>query len=168
LLKEVLTEEDLFDDAPDFHRQVKAEYLTLSPTQIIRETTLAPQEFKNKAGYPLRRTQDAATVAWNLATGLYYKTQPKPPWKLSGKRLTRGLASAKVSTPTMENEVAQIEQKELEAHRDEIIADVKKLVEKYRKIFDWDVPDIDQAVADKLIVLEVRKALDELEHKLLG
>ena len=64
--------------------------------------------------------------------------------------------------------MAQIEHKELEAHRDEIIADVKKLVEKYRKIFDWDVPDIDQAVADMLIVLEVRKALDELEHKLLG
>jgi hypothetical protein len=86
LLKDVLTEEDLFDDAPDFHRQVKAEYLTLSPTQILRETTLAPEEFKNRAGYPLRRTQDAATVAWNLATGLYYKTQPKPPWKLSGIR----------------------------------------------------------------------------------
>jgi hypothetical protein len=66
------------------------------------------------------------------------------------------------------NKVAQIEQRELEAHRDEIIADVKTLVEKYRKIFDWDVPDIDQAVADKLIVLEVRKALDQLEHKLLG
>jgi len=80
------TEEDIFDDAPDFHRQVKAEYLTLSPTQILRETTLAPDEFKNKAGYPLRRTQDAATVAWNLATGLYYKTQPKPPWKLSDIR----------------------------------------------------------------------------------
>jgi hypothetical protein len=64
--------------------------------------------------------------------------------------------------------VAQIEQQELEAHRDEITADLNKLVEKYRKIFDWDVPDIDQAVADKLIVLEVRKALDELEHELLG
>jgi len=64
--------------------------------------------------------------------------------------------------------MAQIEQKELEGHRDEIIADVKKLVEKYRKIFDWDVPDIDQPVADKLIVLEVRKALDDLEHELLG
>lgn len=86
LLREVLAEENVFDDAPDFHRQVKAEYLTLSPTQILRETTLAPDEFKNKAGYPLRRTQDAATVAWNLATGLYYKTQPKPPWKLSGIR----------------------------------------------------------------------------------
>ena len=56
----------------------------------------------------------------------------------------------------------------MEAHRDEITADLNKLVEKYRKIFDWDVPDIDQAVADKLIVLEVRKALDGLEHKFLG
>ena len=64
--------------------------------------------------------------------------------------------------------MAQIEQKELEGHRDEIIADVKKLVEKYRKIFDWDVPDIDQTFADKLIVLEVRKALDDLEHIMLG
>jgi hypothetical protein len=81
------------------------------------------------------------------------------------KRLTRGLVSPKVSKPTMEK---RIEQKELESHRDEIIADVKKMVEKYRKIFDWDVPDIDQGVADKLIVLEVRTALDELEHKLLG
>jgi len=64
--------------------------------------------------------------------------------------------------------VVQIEGKELEAHRDEITADLNKLVEKYRKIFDWDVPDIDQTVADELILLEVRKALDELEHKLLG
>jgi hypothetical protein len=64
--------------------------------------------------------------------------------------------------------MAKIEQRELEGHREAIIADVKNLVEKYRKIFDWDVPDIDQSLADKLIVLEVRKALDELEHKLLG
>ena len=64
--------------------------------------------------------------------------------------------------------VAGIEERELEGHRADIIADVKKLVEKYRKIFDWDVPDIDQAVADKLILSEVRKALGELEDKLLG
>ena len=43
-----------------------------------------------------------------------------------------------------------------------------KLIEKYRAVFDWDVPDIDQTVADKLILTEVRKALNELEHKLLG
>ncbi len=64
--------------------------------------------------------------------------------------------------------MAKIEEKELEGHRGEIIADVKKLVEKYRAIFDWDVPDIDQTAADKLILSEVRKALNELELKLLG
>ncbi|KWT65527.1 hypothetical protein APY04_2765 [Hyphomicrobium sulfonivorans] len=80
------TAEDIFDDAPDFHRQVKAGLLTLTPSQILRETTLAPHEFKNSAGYPIRRLQDRATVAWNLATGLYYKTQPAPPWKLADVR----------------------------------------------------------------------------------
>ncbi|HBK06955.1 MAG TPA: hypothetical protein DDZ81_14100 [Acetobacteraceae bacterium] len=64
--------------------------------------------------------------------------------------------------------MARIEETELEGHRDQIIADVKKLVEKYRAIFDWDVPDIDQAVADRLILNEVRQALNEIEHKLLG
>jgi len=64
--------------------------------------------------------------------------------------------------------VAKIEETELERHRDQIIADVKKLVEKYRAIFDWDVPDIDQTAADRLILAEMRKALDALEQKLLG
>jgi hypothetical protein len=45
---------------------------------------------------------------------------------------------------------------------------VKRLVEKYRAVFDWDVPDVDQAAADKLILTEVRKALNEVEQKLLG
>lgn len=78
--------EDVFDDVPDFHRQIKAHFLSIAPTQILRETTLAPDSHKNKAGYPVRRTQDPATVAWNLATGLYYKTQATPPWKLSEVR----------------------------------------------------------------------------------
>jgi hypothetical protein len=80
------TNEQIFDDVPDFHRQVKAQFLTISPTQILRETTLAPDAFKNSAGYRIRNTQDDATVAWNATTGLYYKTQPLPPWKLYGVR----------------------------------------------------------------------------------
>ena len=81
------TDEAVFDDVPDFHRQVKAQFLKLGhTTQMLRETTLAPEEFTNAAGYPTRKTQDPATIAWNLATGLYYKTQPSPPWKLSGIR----------------------------------------------------------------------------------
>lgn len=63
--------------------------------------------------------------------------------------------------------MARIEQIELDGHRDEIIADVNELVEKYRAIFDWDVPDVDQNVADRLILSEVRKALDAVEAKLL-
>jgi len=78
--------EEIFDDAPDFHRQVKASFLSISPTQLLRETTLATDEFKNTKGFPLRKTQDVATVAWNIATGLYYKTQSAPPWKLHAIR----------------------------------------------------------------------------------
>jgi len=78
--------ENIFDDAPDFHRQIKAAFLHIAPTQILRETTLAPDKFLNKANFPIRRTQDRATVAWNIATGLYYKTQAEPPWKLAGIR----------------------------------------------------------------------------------
>ncbi len=63
--------------------------------------------------------------------------------------------------------MAEIEQRELEAHRHQIIADVRKLVEKYRAIFDWDVPDIDQDAADKLILVEIRKSLDAIETDLL-
>lgn len=62
----------------------------------------------------------------------------------------------------------KIEQLELEGHRSEIIADVKGLVDKYRAIFDWDVPEIDQNVADKLILVEMRKALEDIEKELLG
>jgi len=64
--------------------------------------------------------------------------------------------------------MAKIELLELEAHRSQMIADVKKLVEKYRAIFDWDVPDIDQGFADKLILVEIRQALDSIEKQLLN
>lgn len=64
--------------------------------------------------------------------------------------------------------MAKIEQIELDAHRSEIISDVKSLVEKYRAIFDWDVPEIDQNLADKLILAEMRKALADIEKELLG
>ena len=62
----------------------------------------------------------------------------------------------------------KLEQIELQHNRDQIVADVRKLVEKYRAIFDWDVPEIDQAAADRLILREIGKALDDIEKKLLG
>ncbi|PKN11179.1 MAG: hypothetical protein CVU43_20400 [Chloroflexi bacterium HGW-Chloroflexi-5] len=89
LLKGVidLSDEDIFDDVPDFHRQVKARLLKLGHTsQLIRETTIAREKFLNSAGHLMRPLQDPASVAWNIATGLYYKTQPEPPWKLANIR----------------------------------------------------------------------------------
>lgn len=62
--------------------------------------------------------------------------------------------------------MAKMEQIELNKLRGEIIADVKSLVEKYRTIFDWDIPEINQSLADKLILQEVRKALDTIENQL--
>ena len=83
-----LSGEEVFEDIPDFHRQVKARLLKVGKTsQIIRETTLAPEQFLNKAGYPARGLQDRATLAWNLSTGIYYKTHPEPPWKLISARV---------------------------------------------------------------------------------
>ena len=67
-----------------------------------------------------------------------------------------------------DKKLEKIEQIELDGHRSEIIADMKSLVEKYRAIFDWDVPEIDQNVADKLILMEMRKVLDDIEKELLG
>ena len=56
----------------------------------------------------------------------------------------------------------EIEQLELDAHRSEIAADMRSLVEKYRTIFDWDIPEIDQKAADKLILAAMHKALDDI------
>ena len=60
----------------------------------------------------------------------------------------------------------KIEEVELSGHRAAIVADVTKLVEKFRAIFDWDVPDVDQILADKLILVEIRKTLVEIERPL--
>ena len=62
--------------------------------------------------------------------------------------------------------MTKIEQMELDAHRAELIGDVKKLVEKYRSIFEWDVPEIDETLSDKLIMAAIRQALDGVEKGL--
>ncbi len=64
--------------------------------------------------------------------------------------------------------MAKFEQLELAAHRDQMIDDVRNLVEKYRAIFDWDVPEIDQTLADRLILDEIAKALSDIQTELLS
>ncbi len=62
--------------------------------------------------------------------------------------------------------MAQMEQLELDAHRAKLVADVEALVERYRSIFEWDIPEIDQTRSDRLILQAIREALDGVEKKL--
>jgi hypothetical protein len=70
----------------DFHNQLKARLLEhKAAVQVVRETTLAPQDFTKENGMPLRGLQDPATLAWNLATTCFFKAGGKP-WQLGASR----------------------------------------------------------------------------------
>jgi hypothetical protein len=58
--------------------------------------------------------------------------------------------------------MAQIEEIEMDAHRAQLKSDVRGLVDKYRAIFGWDVPEVDEALSERLIVKALRQALDDL------
>lgn len=64
--------------------------------------------------------------------------------------------------------MSTIEEIELERHRAQMLHDMRALVEKYRAIFDWDVPGVDQAEADRLIVEAMHDALAKVVADLPG
>ena len=77
---------EVYKYAVHFRRQLKARLLKdRIVTQIVRETTLTPDEFVTENGRPLRRLEDPATVAWKLCTGAYYKAGGRP-WQLADVR----------------------------------------------------------------------------------
>ena len=59
--------------------------------------------------------------------------------------------------------MVKIEELEMDAHRAQLTADLRDLVEKYRSIFDWNVPEVDEALSDRLILKALRQALDDIE-----
>jgi hypothetical protein len=63
--------------------------------------------------------------------------------------------------------MSEMEKLELDAHRSDITSDVKKLVEKYRAIFGWDIPEINQNAADKLILKAIQQSLNQVEQDIL-
>jgi hypothetical protein len=71
---------------PHFRNQLKAVLLEAEvPTQVIRESTLAPNDFLNRLGRPSRRVGYASEIAWNLSTTAFYKTGARP-WKVAQVR----------------------------------------------------------------------------------
>lgn len=66
-----------------FHNQLKARLLKEGVlTQIVRETTIAPDDFKNQLGFRLRDVDDPSAIAWNLSTAVFYKAGGRP-WKIN-------------------------------------------------------------------------------------
>jgi transketolase N-terminal domain/subunit len=59
--------------------------------------------------------------------------------------------------------MAEIEKLEMDAHREQLTSDLESLIEKYRSIFGWDVPEIDEPQAERLIIEALRQALDEIQ-----
>lgn len=66
----------------NFHNQLKARLLQEKVVlQVIRDSTLAPEDFKKSNGMPLRTLQDPATLAWNIATTAFFKAGGQPSWR---------------------------------------------------------------------------------------
>ena len=53
-------------------------------------------------------------------------------------------------------------------YADEIHQDTKDVFEKWMKRYGWDIPELDEDIAAKLILTEMRKVLEELEAKYFG
>jgi hypothetical protein len=62
--------------------------------------------------------------------------------------------------------MSQLEQLELQAHHEQLDADVRQLVDKYLAIAEWDVPEINEPLAVALIITAIRQALDRVEQAL--
>lgn len=79
-------EAEVYKYAAHFRRQLKARLLKdRVVTQLVRETTLAPESFLKSSGQLLRPIEDPATIAWKLGTSCYYKAGGRP-WQLADVR----------------------------------------------------------------------------------
>ena len=61
--------------------------------------------------------------------------------------------------PTTELEI------EIQRYHDKLVKDVEHLVDKYRRIMEWDIPEYDESEGDKLILQAIQQALDSLKQR---
>jgi hypothetical protein len=58
-----------------------------------------------------------------------------------------------------------IEDIEMDKRRKSLDKDVNKLLDKYLKFMDWDVPDVNELKARKLILDEISAAVSRLKNQ---
>jgi len=61
--------------------------------------------------------------------------------------------------------MANMEEIELQKHRKALDRDVAALVDKYLKAMEWDIPEADEGRARRLILEEIRQALDHMDNQ---
>jgi hypothetical protein len=59
--------------------------------------------------------------------------------------------------------MANLEQIEIVRYHDELVHDVRHLVQKYCRIMAWEVPELDEGEARKLIFQALKDALADVE-----
>ncbi len=52
---------------------------------------------------------------------------------------------------------------EIQRYHKELVKDVTSLVDKYRRIMEWDIPESDEREGDRLIFEAIQDALDTLK-----
>ena len=69
-----------------FRNQIKARFLRSPvPIQVVRESTVARNDFLDVRGNPRRQLDAESAVAWNLSCSTFYKVGGRP-WKLAAVR----------------------------------------------------------------------------------
>ncbi|MBK5939660.1 hypothetical protein [Halochromatium roseum] len=61
--------------------------------------------------------------------------------------------------------MASLEQVEISKYHSELVHDVRHLVQKYGRIMGWEVPELDEAEASKLILQALKNALADVERE---
>lgn len=61
--------------------------------------------------------------------------------------------------------MSKVQEIEINRYHDRIVKDLHHLIERYREIMAWDVPENDPIEADKLIFNAVHSALSEIENE---
>jgi hypothetical protein len=61
--------------------------------------------------------------------------------------------------------MTDIQELEIGRYRDELDEDVRKLVDKYLRIADWDIPENNEKKTVEIILWQIRKSLDDTARK---
>ena len=59
--------------------------------------------------------------------------------------------------------MSSMEEIEMEKHRKALDSDILSLLDKYLRAIEWDVPEVDETRARRLVLDEIRQSIDRIE-----